>query len=112
MIFGAATAAVAGHISHHEMNMFIAMVLGMAAGMAVTTIIGFPLAMLAGMFETMIPGMFIGMYGGMYYAMQKPPKDMMEMLTRGFFLGIVGWAVMLGYRLYYRNKPYNRIGDR
>lgn len=48
----------------------VAMIVGMAIGMAIHRVLGLIRAPLIGMFNAMIPASLIGMYGGMFFGMR------------------------------------------
>ena len=70
MLIGVATALIVRALIWPGMDMVIAMLIGMAAGMVLHLVLGLMVAPLLGMHETMMSGSFIGMYGGMLFAMR------------------------------------------
>jgi hypothetical protein len=99
---GAVTAASVRAVVSPELDMVLAMLIGMAAGTVVHLLIGVAVSPLLGMFQSMVPGGLIGMYGGMLFAM----RDAMQhpgSLGRAILVGIVfGAVVTAGVRLYDR----------
>jgi membrane glycosyltransferase len=83
------------------MDMVIAMLLGMAAGMVLHAILGVLVAPLLGMFQTMIPAAFIGMYGGMLFGMRDSMNAGSTTLGSAVLVGAVfGALVVLGVKAY------------
>ena len=70
ILIGVATTLVVRSIVSPGMDMVLAMLIGMAAGMIVHLPLGLILSPLVGMFETMMPASLIGMYGGMLFGMR------------------------------------------
>ena len=85
------------------MDMVIAMLLGMGAGMLIHVVIGFGLAPWLGMFQTMMPGSLIGMYGGMMFGM----RDSMAAGSAAL-LSVIGVAAILGAVIVAGVKLYDR----
>jgi hypothetical protein len=83
---GAVTAAAVRGVVHHDTDMVIAMLLGMAAGMVVHVALGLLFGPVLGFFPVMMPGGVIGMYGGMLFAM----RDTMQ------HPGTMGSAILVG----------------
>jgi hypothetical protein len=85
------------------MDMVIAMLLGMAAGMVLHLVLGLVLAPLLGMFETMMPGSLIGMYGGMLFGMRDSMAAGSLTLPAAVVVGaIFGAIVVAGVKVYGR----------
>lgn len=100
---GAATAVVVRGIVSPNLDMVLAMLIGMAAGMGVHLLIGVALSPVLGLFHCMVPGGLIGMYGGMMFAMRDTMQHPAASLGRAVVVGIVfGVAVTAGVRLYGR----------
>ena len=82
------------------MDTVLAMLLGMALGMAVHLVAGLLFAPILGAFHTMVPGSLIGMYGGMLFAMRETmqhPTSLNHAATIGVLFGIVVVAAMQLY---------------
>ena len=85
------------------MDMVIAMLLGMGAGMILHLVLGLVLAPLLGMFETMMPGSLIGMYGGMLFGMRDSMAAGSLTLSAAVVVGaIFGAVVVAGVKVYGR----------
>lgn len=84
------------------MDMVIAMLLGMAAGMVLHLVLGLVLAPLLGMFETMMPGSLIGMYGGMLFGMRDSMAAGSLTLPAVVVGAIFGAIVVAGVKVYGR----------
>lgn len=100
-IVGALTAAAVHVLLPPEVDLALAMLLGMAVGMLVHIVAGLVLSPLLGFFHVMVPAGFIGMYGGMFFAM----RDVMERVSLGYAIragAIFGLMVMAGVHLYDR----------
>ena len=102
-LIGIATTLAVRLIVWPGMDMVIAMLLGMAAGMVLHLILGFALAPLLGMFETMMPGSLIGMYGGMLFGMRDSMAAGSITLSPAILVGaIFGVIVVAGVKVYGR----------
>jgi hypothetical protein len=103
MLIGVATAVVVRAIVPPGMDMVIAVLLGMAAGVILHLVLGFVVAPLFGLFETLMPGSLIGMYGGMLFAMRDSMAAGSSALSATVLVGaIFGAVVVLGVKLYDR----------
>ncbi len=102
-LVGGATAA-AIHVSiSPDLDMVVAMLLGMGIGMLVHLAIGLLLSPLLGMFYVMIPGSLIGMYGGMFFAMRDTMQHPAGTASHAVVVGVAfGLIVTAGVRLYDR----------
>src|SRR5260370_41758724 len=70
ILIGVATTLAVRSIVWPGMDMVLAMLIGMTAGMIVHLLLGLILSPLVGMFETMMPASLIGRYGGMLFGMR------------------------------------------
>lgn len=103
MLLGAATALAVRGLVWPGMDMVVAMLLGMAAGMVLHLVVGFVLSPLLGMFETMIPGSVIGMYGGMLFGMRDSMAAGSQTLSAAMVVGAAfGLVVVLALKIYNR----------
>lgn len=103
MLIGGATTLAVRLIVWPGMDLVVAMLLGMSAGILVHLVVGFLLAPLLGLFETMMSGSLIGMYGGMLFGM----RDSMAAGSRALAVAIVvgaafGAVVVAGVKIYGR----------
>ena len=102
-VVGAMTALAVHAIVQPGMDMVIAMLLGMAAGMILHLVLGFAFAPFLGMFQTMMPASLIGMYGGMAFGM----RDSMgagstDWSSSGLVGALFGIVVVLALHIYDR----------
>ncbi len=103
ILIGVATTLVVRSIVSPGMDMVLAMLTGMAAGMIVHLPLGLILSPLVGMFETMMPASLIGMYGGMLFGMRDSMAAGSLTLASAAAVGaIFGAIVVLGVKLYDR----------
>jgi hypothetical protein len=103
MLVGVVTALIVRAIIWPGMDMVIAMLLGMAAGMVIHAVLGLVLAPLLGMFETMMPASLIGMYGGMLFGMRDSMAAGSATLAAAGIVGaIFGAIVVLAVKVYNR----------
>lgn len=101
ILVGVATTLVVRSIVWPGMDMVLAMLIGMAAGMVVHLLIGLILAPLVGMFETMMPASLIGMYGGMLFGMRDSMAAGSLTLASAVAVGaIFGAVVVLSVKVY------------
>ena len=101
ILVGVATTLVVRGIVWPGMDMVLAMLIGMAAGMIVHLLLGLLLAPLVGMFETMMPASLIGMYGGMLFGMRDSMAAGSLTLASAAAVGaIFGVIVVLGLKIY------------
>jgi len=85
------------------MDLVIAMLLGLAAGMVIHFVLSLALAPLLGIFETMIPGSLVGMYGGMLFGMRDSMAAGSRTLSAAVLVGaIFGAIVVAGVKVYGR----------
>lgn len=116
MMIGVATTLAVRFLVWPGMDMVIAMLLGMAAGMLVHIVIGFALAPLLGMFETMMPGSLIGMYGGMLFGMRDSMAAGSPTLAAAAVVGAAFGAVVVaglkGYDHAIRGAVFDAGGQR
>ena len=101
ILVGVATTLAVRSVIWPGMDMVLAMLIGMAAGMVVHLVLGLALSPLIGMFEVMMPASLIGMYGGMLFGM----RDSMAAgsLTLGSAAAVgagFGAIVVLGVKVY------------
>ncbi len=83
--------------------MVVAMLMGMAAGMAVHLALAVLLSPVLGSFHVMVPGSLIGMYGGMLFAMRDTMQHPSGTTTHAIMVGVAfGLIVTAGIRLYDR----------
>lgn len=109
---GATTAAAVRAVISPDLDMVIAMLVGMAAGTVVHLLIGLVASPLLGLFHCMVPGGLIGMYGGMLFAMRDAMQHHPGSLGRAMVVGIVFGAVVTGaVRLYDRALRATPPGD-
>jgi hypothetical protein len=100
-VTGAATAVAVRAVIGPDVDLALAMLLGMGLGMLVHLPIGLVLSPVLGMFHVMVPGTVIGMYGGMLFAM----RDVMQQGSTGQAIEVgvaFGLLVTAGVRLYDR----------
>ena len=99
ILIGVATTLAVRSIVWPGMDMVLAMLIGMAAGMIVHLLLGLILSPLVGMFETMMPASIIGMYGGMLFGMRDSMAAGSLTLASA---AAVGAIVVLSVKLYDR----------
>lgn len=100
-VMGAVTAAAVHASIYPDLDLVLAMLLGMGIGMLTHLAIGLMLSPVLGLFHLMVPGSLIGMYGGMFFAM----RDVMQGSSLGQTVGIgaaFGLLVTAGVRFYDR----------
>ena len=100
-LIGAITAAAIHVVVRYEMDMVLAMLIGMAIGTVAHVAVGLLLTPVLGAFHSMTPGSLIGMYGGMMFGM----RDSMQEVSLGqaSLVGVIfGLAVVAALRLYDR----------
>ncbi len=103
ILVGVATTLVVRGVVWPGMDMVLAMLIGMVAGMIVHLLLGLILAPLVGMFETMMPASVIGMYGGMLFGMRDSMAAGSLTLASAAAVGAVfGAIVVLGIKVYDR----------
>jgi hypothetical protein len=101
ILIGVATTLAVRGIVWPGMDMVLAMLIGMAAGMVIHLLVGLILAPLVGMFETMMPGSLIGMYGGMLFGMRDSMGAGSPTLASAAAVGaIFGAIVVLALKVY------------
>ena len=100
---GAATAVAVRAVVSPDLDMVLAMLIGIAVGTVVHLAVGLVASPLLGLFHAMVPGGLIGMYGGMLFAMRDTMQAHRGSLGRAAVVGVVfGAAVTAGVRLYHR----------
>ena len=103
ILIGVATTLAVRSIVWPGMDMVLAMLIGMTAGMIVHLLLGLVLSPLVGMFETMMPASLIGMYGGMLFGMRDSMAAGSLTLASAATVGaIFGAIVVLAVKLYDR----------
>jgi hypothetical protein len=103
VLIGGVTAMGVRLVVWPGMDMVIAMIVGMAAGMGIHAVMGVLIAPLLGMFTTMVPAMIIGMYGGMLFAMRDSMGAGSESLSATAGVGaFFGFIVVVALKLYDR----------
>ncbi len=96
MIFGVLTTIAVRILVWPGMDMVIAMMVGMAAGMVLHVIFGLLAAPAVGMFNVMIPASIIGMYGGMFFGMRDSMAAGSRTLGAAMLVGAVFGAAVVG----------------
>jgi hypothetical protein len=103
MLISIATTLAVRFMVWPGMDMVIAMLLGMAAGMVLHFVVGLVLAPLLGMLDTMMAGSLIGMYGGMLFGMRDSMAAGSITLSAAVAVGaIFGTVVVAGIKIYNR----------
>ena len=102
-LVGALTALAVRFLVWPGMDMVIAMIIGMAAGMILHFVATFLLAPLLGFFETMMPASVTGMYGGMLFGMRDSMMAGSTTLAACIAVGaLFGLVVTAGMKIYNR----------
>jgi hypothetical protein len=99
---GAATALAVRLAVPPNLDMVVAMGLGMAIGTVVHLLLGFAFTPLLGMFETMVPGMYVGMYGGMLFGMRDSMQQGVVPLGTALIVG-AGFGVVVAVAIHFWN---------
>jgi hypothetical protein len=100
---GAVTAVAVRAVVSPDLDMVLAMLMGMAAGIVVHLALGLAMSPMLGLFHCMVPGGLIGMYGGMLFAMRDTMQPHPVSLGRAMVVGLVfGVVVTATIRLYDR----------
>ena len=103
ILVAVATTLVVRGIVWPGMDLVLATLIGMAAGMIIHLVVGLVLAPLVGLFETMMPASLIGMYGGMLFGMRDSMAAGSPTLGSAVAVGaIFGAIVVLGLKIYDR----------
>ena len=102
-LVGGTTAAAIRAVISPELDMVVAMLLGMGIGMLIHLVLGLVLSPLLGMFHVMVPASLIGMYGGMLFAMRDTMQHAAGTTTEAILVGVgFGIVVTAAVQLYDR----------
>ena len=114
LVIGGAAGALGAALVSPAWNMWLAMIVGMAAGMLIATPLAFAFLPLFGAMEVMVPAMTSGMFAGMWIAMAAAmrPLGVGAGLRGGMLIGLLVLAAIYALNAYLRRRgdPRARAG--